>query len=50
MCPPEMRFGPAYEILVFIAYVQKHPFNDLAGVSSKARGLNFGLRLHLHPY
>ena len=29
---------------------QKPPLNAHSDVSSRARGLNFGLSLHLHPY
>ena len=40
-------FWPVHEILVPIWNVQKPPYAD---ISSGARGLNFGLSLHLHPY
>ena len=33
-----------------IAYALKHPINAHADVSCRARGLNFGLHIHLHPY
>ena len=36
-----MRFG---------TYMQMPPLNTDANVSSRARGLKFGLSLHLHPY
>ena len=36
-----------YEILVLIIYTQKPPLHN--DVPSRARGLNFGLSLHLHP-
>ena len=35
---------------MLIAYVQMPLINAHAVVSSGARGLNFGLSLHLHPY
>ena len=38
---------PAHEILAHIAYAQTPPFNTRADVTRKARGLKFGLRLHL---
>ena len=31
-------------------YTQTPPLNAHADVSSRARGLNFGQRLYLHPY
>ena len=40
---------PELEILVLIAYTQTHPLNTQADISSRSRGLNFGLSLHLHP-
>ena len=33
-----------------MAYAQKPTLNDHAGISRRARGLNFGQSLHLHPY
>ena len=36
-----------YMILVLIAYAQKPSLNAHADISSGARGLNFGLSLHL---
>ena len=42
--------GTVHEILVLVAFPQKRLINVLAYVSSGARGLNFGLSLHLHPY
>ena len=41
---------PAHEILVLAAYAEKPPSNTHAYISSGAKGLNFGLSLHLHPY
>ena len=41
---------PAREILVLIAYAQALLLNACADVSSSARGLKFGLRLHVYPY
>ena len=41
---------PAHGTLVPIAYAQKPRFNTHADVPSRARGLKFGLSLHLHPY
>ena len=35
---------------ILIAYAQNRPINANADVFSTARGLNFGLSLHLHPY
>ena len=43
-------FGPAHKILILIAYEQKPPLIAHAVVSCGARGLNFGLSLHLHLY
>ena len=40
---------PEHDILVLIAHAQKPRLNDHADISSGARGLNFGLSLHLHP-
>ena len=40
----------AHEILVLITYTQKPPLNAHADILLKAGGLNFGRRLHLHPY
>ena len=37
-------------ISVLITYAQMPLVNTHADVSSEARGLNFGLSLHLHPY
>ena len=42
--------GPIHEISVLIVYAQKPHLNAHAEVSSGARGLNFVLSLHLHPY
>ena len=39
-----------HKILVIIAYAQMSIINVNVDVSSEARGLNFGLRLYLHPY
>ena len=33
-----------------ISYAEKLPLNDHVDLSSRARGVNFGLNLHLHPY
>ena len=43
---------PAHEILVLTGFGQnsKPPFNTRADISSRARGVKFGLSLHLHPY
>ena len=38
---------PAHEILAHTAFAQTPPFNARADVTSKARGLKFGLSLHL---
>ena len=43
-------YGPAYEILVLITHAQKPPINTHADISRGAKGLNFGLNLHLHPF
>ena len=40
---------PVHEILELIIYAQKLPFNIHADVSSRARGINCGLSLHLYP-
>ena len=40
----------AHEILVLIAHAQSHTQNMHVQLASEARGLNFGLSLHLHPY
>ena len=40
----------AHKILVLIAYVKTPLITAYAALSSKVRGLNFGLCLHLHPY
>ena len=40
----------ALEILVLIACAQKPTFDPHADLSSRVRGLNFGLSLHLYPY
>ena len=39
-----------YEILVLITYVKKSPIMAYTDISSGARGLTFGLNLHLRPY
>ena len=39
-----------HDILARIAYAQTPQLNAHAEVFSGARGLNFGLSLHLHPY
>ena len=41
---------PACECLVLVAYAQTPPLNAHADVSRGARGLNFGLSLHLNIY
>ena len=38
----------AHESLVLIAFAQKPPLNAHADLHTVARGLNFGLTLHLH--
>ena len=43
-------YGPALEIFVLITYAQKLPLNVHTVISSKARGLNFGLRLFINIY
>ena len=40
-----MGLPPADEILVLITYARKVPLNARADLSSRARGLNFGLAL-----
>ena len=42
--------GPAHKIAVLITYVQMPLMNSHADISSKAKGLNFGLSLYLHSY
>ena len=37
-------------IWLFMAYVQKPLSNVHANVLRRARGLNFGVSHHLHPY
>ena len=37
-------------LLVLIAYAQIFHINDHSDISRVARGLNFGLSPHLHPY
>ena len=49
-CLAEGFFGYSLKILALIAYTQKPPINAHVDISSRARGLNFGLSLHLHPY
>ena len=44
------QYGPAHKILVFIAYMQVPLTNAHVGKTSEARGLNFVLSLHQHPY
>ena len=44
------QIKPAHEILVLIAYAQMYLINAHVNIASKARGLNFGLRLNLQPY
>ena len=44
------RGSTLYGILVLIAYGLKSLINANADGSSKARGLNFGVSLHLQPY
>ena len=46
----EEHTGPVHGISVLIAYAQMLLINAHYVVSSNARGLNFGPRLHLHPY
>ena len=47
---PEASHETAHGILVFIAYAHILPLiNAHVDVFSKARGLNVGLSLHLHP-
>ena len=36
--------------MVLVAYGQMPLIYAHAGTSTKARGINFGLSLHLHPY
>ena len=43
-------YGSVHEILVLMAYAQTPLINATADISSWARGLNFGLSLHLHPF
>ena len=43
-------YGPAHQVLVLISYVQMLLINAHTDVSIEARGLNFGLSLHVHPY
>ena len=45
-----LQYRPAHEILVLIAYRLVPLINAHVGKTSKARGLNFVLRLHQHPY
>ena len=42
--------GPAHKVLVIIAYAQMPIINAHADVYRGARGLTFGLSLHLYPY
>ena len=42
-------YGPAHNILVFVAYAQMPLLNPHPGILSKARGLDFGPSIHLHP-
>ena len=49
-CHSTETYGPAHDILVLIAYVQIPNLNSHTWVYSKARGLNYGLRFHPHPY
>ena len=51
-CPPPLQrtHWRVHEILVLISYEQKTPINDHDSVSSEAKGINFGLSLHLHPF
>ena len=43
--------GPAHEILVLFAFSKKPPINTMVvDESCGARGMNFGLILHLDPY
>ena len=43
-------YRPAHKILVLITYAHMPLIKVHANMSSKARGLNFGLSLLLHPY
>ena len=45
-----ITYGPVHEILVLIAYVQNPLINAHIDIASEAKGLDFCLSPHLHPY
>ena len=45
----ECIYRPVYEMLVLNTYVSKLPLNINVDVSIRARCVNFGLSLYLHP-
>ena len=45
-----MPYGSSHDILIFITYAQKHPFNAPAGVCSGPRYVNVDLSAHLQTY
>ena len=46
----EKSWNCVFEFLWEPCVLHKHPLNANADTSSKARGRNFGLSIHLHPY
>ena len=44
----QQTYGPLYKVSVFISYAKISQINDHTDVSSKARGLDFDLGLHLY--
>ena len=47
---PMVTYFGQHISFVPISYVRKPPLSPYAGISSGARGLNFGLSHHIHPY
>ena len=44
------KYGPAHKISILITYGHILLINTYVDTSSKARGLAFGMNVHLHPY